>query len=269
MASAALSKRLGEALRPARSGAVRRLACAVLLACAGGCARDELLHGLDERQANEVVVALDEGGLRAEKRRDEGSEGAWRVEVAADRASAARRLLAERELPHPRPPGFGEVFGKGSVVPTATEERALFLHALSGELCRSVEAIDGVAEARVHLAIPAADPMHTGPPMVPRAAVLVKARPGARARLEGTVPGIQALVAGAVIGLEHSAVAVVLSEVTPGRAEGPGRARPYRTALLAFSIALALSSVAVPGVALLWRRPAIRSALLRLRRPRA
>ena len=128
-----------------------------------GCGRDALVHGIDEGQANQILVALDEAGIHAEKQRDEGGEGTWRVEVDGADAGRAHRLLAERELPRSRPPGFGEVFGKGSMVPTPTEERALYLHALSGELARSVEAIDGVIEARVHLALPVQDPLRAEP----------------------------------------------------------------------------------------------------------
>src|SRR5574337_1419390 len=104
----------------------------VLLLLSVGCGREEILHGLEEGQANQILVALDEGGVRAGKRRDDGTEGAWRIEVDPGDAARAQRLLADRELPRPRPPGFGEVFGKGSVVPTPSEERALYLHALSG-----------------------------------------------------------------------------------------------------------------------------------------
>src|SRR5207237_1364271 len=102
----------------------RQLGCFVTL-LALGCGQAELVHDLDEAQANRVLVALDESAIRATKSRTDGSEGGWTVTVAAADASAARRALAERELPRERTPGFGEVFGKGSVVPSALEERAL------------------------------------------------------------------------------------------------------------------------------------------------
>jgi type III secretion protein J len=210
-----------------------------LLALAG-CGRDEVVHGLDEAQANEVVVALDERGVSSEKRREEGTEERWAVAVAASAAPEAQRILAERELPRPRPPGFGEVFGKGSMVPTPTEERALYLHAVAGELARSVEAVDGVVTARVHLALPPADLLRTGPAPAPRAAVLVKTRPGARSRVEPLAPGIQALVAGAIAGLEPSSVSVVVAE--GAAVVGLPRTRPWRPLLLAAAGATALSA---------------------------
>ncbi len=236
----------------------------VLLALAS-CAGDEILHGLDEHQANQVQLALDESGVHSEKRRDEGGEGAWRIEVPRADAPLARRVLAERELPRARPPGFSEVFGKGSVVPTPAEERALYMHALSGELGRSVEAIEGVVEARVHLALPPQDPA-TGQAPPPRAAVLVKVRPGARERLEPLGPGLQALVAGAVAGLEASRVSVVIAEsppaLRPASAGIPGRRRRF---LLSLAAAAALAGIALSALAVRHRLHLPRLPLRRCR----
>jgi type III secretion protein J len=223
-----------------------------------GCGTEEVVHGLDERQANEVVVALDEAGLRAGKRREDG-DGGWAVAVPAGAAGQAQRVLSERELPRQRPPGFGEVFGKGSMVPTAVEERALYLHALAGELARSVEAIDGVVEARVHLALPPADPLRAAPAPPPRAAVLVKCRRAGRAALDPLAPGIQALVAGAVEGLDPAAVSVVMAEAqpsTPPPPRAPGV--PLRTVVLgslaaaAAALALVLALAGAGGSARAW-----------------
>jgi len=215
------------------------------------CASDEILHGLDEQQANEVLLTLDESGVHAEKRRDDASEGAWRVEVPRVDAPHARQVLAERELPRARPPGFAEVFGKGSVVPTPSEERALYLHALSGELGRSVEAIDGVVEARVHLALPAPDPLAAGPAPPPSAAVLIKVRPGARERVEPLGPGLQALVAAAVPGLEAARVSVVIAEASPALQPSPrGVSTRRRPVLLSLAGAAALAGTALSALAL-------------------
>jgi type III secretion protein J len=237
---------------PARRRCPRGAAAALLAGLAlSACGREEILHGLEESQANQVLVALDEGGVRAAKQREEGVEGAWRVEVSRSESARAQQILAERELPRQRPPGFGEVFGKGSVVPTPIEERALYLHALSGELARSLEAIEGVLAARVHLALPPADSLRLEPAPPPRAAVLVKARPGARARIEPLAPGIQSLVAGAVAGLDPAAVSVVVAEgaaPAPHR-QGDGSTGGRRNLLLALAGAAALLGIALPSLA--------------------
>jgi type III secretion protein J len=241
---------------------VRRIAVAALIALAG-CGRDEVVHGLDEGQANAVVVALDEAGIAAEKRRDDaGSEERWAVAVPAGVAAHARRVLSERGLPRPRAPGFAEVFGEGSMVPTPTEERALYLHALAGELSRTVEAIDGVVAARVHLALPPHDPLRPGPAAPPRAAVLVKASPGARGRIEPLTPGVRALVAGAVEGLDPATVSVVVTEaaaVAVARAPAPSRRRAILAGLA--GVALVGAGIAASG--------SLRARLAGLRRERA
>jgi type III secretion protein J len=239
---------------------VRRLAAALLLALAGGCAGEEILHGLDEAQANQVLVALSDGAIRGRKAKEDGSEGGWAVAVPSGEAGRARRILAERELPRARPPGFAEVFGKGSMVPTPAEERALFHHALAGELSRSLEAIDGVVEARVHLALPTPDPLRPDTHRAPRAAVLVKCRPEARGRVESLAGGVRSLVAGAAEGLDPASVSVVIAEA--GAAPPPPEERPRRPPQLLLGVAAGAGALALllAGIALAIRMRSARSA---------
>ncbi|MFY3742819.1 secretion protein [Anaeromyxobacter sp. Red801] len=228
------------------------LALPLALALAG-CSGEALLHGLDEPQANDVLVALDEGGIAAEKAREDGADGGWEVRVAAADASRARRVLAERELPRQRPAGFDAVLAKGSMVPTATEEHAMYLHALSGELARSIEAIDGVVGARVHLGLPQADPFRPGERPAPRAAVLVRCRAAACAAVRALEPGLRALVAGAADGLDAAAVSVVFAEAPQASAPPPAPRRGRSPVLLALAAAAGAAAIAVGGGAG-WRR---------------
>ena len=216
-----------------------------LVLSAAACGREELLHELDERQASEVVVALDDGGIAAHKVRP-GGEGGYSVEVAASDAPRALRILAERDLPRPRPAGLGEVFGKGGLVPTPTEERALYQHALAGELARSLESVEGVVGARVHLALAEADPLRPAERPLPRASVLVRCRPSACATVRTLEPGIRALVAGAADRLEGAAVSVVVTEAR----EAPRPVAPARPrAGLALGLAAAAGAGAVAALA--------------------
>jgi type III secretion protein J len=220
---------------------------ALLLA---GCGGEELLHGLAEPQANEAIVALGDAGIAASKSREDGADAGWTVAVGARDAGRAHRVLAERSLPRARPAGFAEVFSKGSMVPTPTEEHALYLHALAGELARSVEAIDGVVEARVHLGLPQPDPLRPGDRAAPRAAVLVKCRPASCAAVRGLELGIRALVAGAADGLQADGVAVVVAEGAEIVPAAGAPARPRSVLLIALAAAAALGAAAVGAVAL-------------------
>jgi type III secretion protein J len=230
---------------------VPRTAAALLL-LAASCADEEILHGLDESQANQVLLALADADLHARKAREEGAEPSFAVALPAAEASLARRVLSARDLPRTRAPGFSDLFGKPALVPTPVEERARYLHALQGELSRTLETLDGVVAARVHLALPAPDPLRPEARPPPRASVLLKCRPEARARLEALGTGIRSLVAGAADGLEPVAVSVVLAEAGPAPASPP-RARGPARPLLA---AAAASSLLAAGLlaAAAWRR---------------
>jgi type III secretion protein J len=233
-----------------------RIGCiAVVVLALAGCAGEEVLHGLDERQANEVLVALDQGGVAASKAREDGAEERWRVEVPRGEGARAHRVLAERELPRARAPGFGEVFGKGSMVPTPTEEHALLLHALGGELSRSMEAVEGVVAARVHVGLRPPDPLRPGDRGAPRASVLLKCRAAACAAIRALEPGLRAMVAGAVDGLDPASVALVVTEAAEARPAPPAPER--HAGLLA-----GLAAVAALGAAAL-TAPAVRARLRR------
>jgi type III secretion protein J len=221
------------------------LRCVVPLLLAA-CGREELVHELDERQASEVVVALDEGGIRARKVRPDAAEGSYSVEVAGADVPRALRILAERDLPRPRPPGLGEVFGKGGLVPTPTEERALFQHAVAGELARSLESVEGVVGARVHLGLAEEDPLRPAERPLPRASVLVRCRPSACEAVRALEPGVRALVAGAADRLEESAVSVIITEAREAPRPLPPPA-PRSGFALALAAAAGIGSLAALG----------------------
>ena len=212
-----------------------------------GCGDEAILRRLDERQANQVLVALGDSGVAARKEPDGREEGSFAVTVRGSQANEALGLLASRDLPRPRAPGFSELFGSPGLVPTPLEEQARFLHAVSGELSRTLEGLDGVLAARVHLALPAPDPLRPEARRSPRASVLLRCRPGARARLEAQAEGLRRMVAGAADGLEPMSVALLVSEAetAPPTGARDGHRRRAALALAALLLATLLGAVAV------------------------
>jgi type III secretion protein J len=201
-----------------------------LLPVLAACGDEVLLHRLDEPQANQVLVALGEAGLQARKEREGSDDGTFTVSVRPAEAGVARSLLSARDLPRTRSPGFSELFGSPGLVPTPLEEQARYLHALSGELARTLESLDGVVGARVHLALPVPDPLRPDARRTPRASILVKCRADARGRLEEQVDGLRRMVAGAADGLDPASVAVVVAETAPSppaRVHAPGNSRTW------------------------------------------
>src|SRR3954452_10563866 len=121
-----------------------------------GCSAP-VVAGLDEGDASLAVVALEQSGVSSEKERDPDKEGAFRVLVARDDASAALAVLAEEGLPPRQAPGVLDALGKGSMVPSRLSEQARLVTGTSDELERTLRGLDGVLSARVHLGVPARD----------------------------------------------------------------------------------------------------------------
>lgn len=222
------------------------LGCIVVMLALCGC-KTQIQHGLDERQANELQTALVEHGIDARKVLEEGKKPTWAIEVDDERATESVRVLADLGLPRPKSEGFDEVFGKGSLVPTATEERVRYQEALSGELEKTLQAFDGVASARVHLVVsPQTRPGQA--PIASKASALVRAQPGQGERLRAKRAELQSLIAGSVDGLSPDAVTVVVDEVTVRTPASPARPRPIPWALVAAAVGVLVTLI---GLALL------------------
>jgi type III secretion protein J len=225
---------------------MRASLAAVSLAVLGCGSRVQ--HGLDERQANEIQTVLVERGFVARKVVEEGRPPTWAVEVAAADASEAVRVLAALGLPRPRPAGVKELVRPG-LVPDPLEQHVLLLEAQSGELARTLEGVDGVLSARVHLV--RATVGRGGVTASPaKAAIYLRVQSAAPGHLSAMREELRALVAGAVEGLEPAAVTLVLSEVASPvfirAAEVPSG--PWSVPLLA----LGVGSVAVVSVSGSW-----------------
>src|SRR5690242_7995165 len=133
------------------------LAIAAAVAVTAGACSTNILHGVDERSANEATAALERAGIGAEKLPDEGAAAAagggatYTIRVAHADGTRAVDLLRALGLPHDRRRGFAETYGQPSLIPTPSEERARYVDALTGEIERTLESADGVVSARVHL----------------------------------------------------------------------------------------------------------------------
>jgi type III secretion protein J len=184
---------------------------------AAGCGV-ELEHGLDERQANQVASALEQAGIAADKLGEDGPGGRYKIVVGRGEAARAFAVLESHDLPRAGTRGLAETFAGGSLVPSAVEERARLGAALSAELERTLEALTGVTTARVHLALPAEDPLvGEAPRPRPTASVLLKTS----APLGVGEADIRKLVAGAVHTLSPDDVSVVIAPGAPAAAPPP------------------------------------------------
>lgn len=235
---------------------VRRIAALVLLVALAGC-KVGLYSNLTEQEANEMVAALTAAQLSADKVRLENDQ--WQVLVDKGELATALELLRNQGLPHDRYASMGEVFRKQGLVSTPSEERMRYIYAMSQELSQTLRKVDGVISARVHVVIPANDPL-SDKIRPSSAAVFIKHRADVDLRM--LTPAVKDLVAHSIEGLSHEQVSLSLFEARPQpTSAGPAGAAaprpglvfgvlPTQTAwvLLLLLLAAAACLVALPGL---------------------
>ena len=216
---------------------LRWLAALVLLLALAGC-KVALYSNLKEQEANEIVAALSAEGIGAAKTKLEGSN--WQVEVEEDRLSQALDVLRVQGLPAERYASMGEVFQKQGLVSTPSEERMRYIYAMSQELSQTLRNVDGVVSARVHVVIPANDPL-SEKIRPSSAAVFIKHRPDVDLRL--LAPAVKDMVAHSIEGLTHDQVSLSLFEArrtTSAAAAGHAAGAPMVLGILSTQTAMVL-----------------------------
>jgi flagellar M-ring protein FliF len=133
-------------------------------------------------------------------------DGSGSITVAEDDYHKARMLLASQDLPKAQPGGYAILDNLPMGVSRAVEGERL-RQARETELARSIQEIDSVAEARVHLATPEASAF-VRDRAAPSASVIVKLQPG-RALSESQIRAIVNLVASSVPGMQPDTVTIV------------------------------------------------------------
>ncbi|CAM3565433.1 flagellar M-ring protein FliF [Corallococcus sp. ZKHCc1 1396] len=221
----------------------------LLLLGASAC-RERIQHGLDERQANELQTVLVERGLDARKVPEPGKKPTWAIEVTDAQSSDAVRILAELGLPRLAVESGCDVFGGSGLVRSPLEEQVCRVRAMERELEKTLQTVDGVLMARVHLVVP--PPPRPGQAPTPsKASAMLRSAPGSASRVRKSADTLRELIAGGVEGLSPESVSLLVDEVTT-RVEAPsprGGPVPLRLRVL-----LALLGALVTGLsgALVW-----------------
>ena len=187
-----------------------------------GCG-EPLVHGLEERAANEMVVALSLEGFYAQKVRDPQDGELWAVRVPREDRVEAWMLLQREGLPRPATYRFEEVYPTGGLIPTSQEERVMLQVATARDLQGSLLKVQGVVDAHVHLVLPEVPRVrlsHEEAPR-PRASVLLTWNVE-RAEPPISVEEVRRLVSGSVDGLVAEDVEVVLSSFQSPYSESRG-----------------------------------------------
>ncbi len=210
----------GYAVGQSGRGAVFAVLLGAVLAASGCDAPKEIVHGLDEFEANEILVVLEAKGISGDKNREEGRVVAYTVVVPESEARDGMRMLVANKLPRRRPSGFGEVYGAGSggLIPTKSEEKAKYLMAVQGEIERKLQRLPGIASAHVSVVQPDKDivrDLDTPPPPPTASVAIVFNAYDDRGTSLISQDDVQKLVAASVEDLKPQNVAVVMKKNEP------------------------------------------------------
>ncbi len=160
-----------------------------------------LFSNLEDRDSGAIVAAL--GTMNVPYRYNETGTA---IMVPADRVYDARMQLAAQGLPRGGSVGF-ELMDNARFGASQFTEQINYQRGLEGELARSIEAMNGVQKARVHLAMPRQS-LFVRERQSPTASVLLNLYPG-RSLADAQVSSITWLVASSVPELTADNVSIV------------------------------------------------------------
>lgn len=163
-------------------------------------AYESLYVGLDQSDVNQISMALAEANMDFTVGSDGGS-----IQIAAGQTGKARLMLAERGLPNSSNAGYELFDNVGSLGLTSFMQEVTRVRALEGEIARTIQTIQGITAARVHIVMPDVGNFRRGE-QKPTASVMIRAAASSGRK---SASSIRHLVASAVPGLEADDVTVL------------------------------------------------------------
>lgn len=160
-----------------------------------------LYSDLTERDGGEIIAALTQSNVPYKF-----AEGTGTLMVPADRVHEVRLQLAAQGLPRGGGVGF-ELLDNARFGASQFAEQVNYQRALEGELARTIEEVQGVQSARVHLAIPRQS-LFVRDRQPPSASVFVQLYPG-RMLDQGQIAAIAHLVSSSVPQLTVANISIV------------------------------------------------------------
>jgi type III secretion protein J len=125
---------------------------------------------------------------------------------------AATEITRDYALPRAGHTNLGDLFSRQGLISNPGEDQVRYVYGLTQELSETLEKIDGVLVARVHVVQPERDPLMRQV-TAPSASVMIRYR--ADYNLDYMKERIRGLVAGGVEGLTPDHVYLTLVPVTP------------------------------------------------------
>ncbi len=160
-----------------------------------------LYSDLDVEEASIITEKLSEAGYKFKLANDGRT-----IMVQAKKIYEARMLLAREGLPANRGVGY-ELFDKNNLGVTDFVQKLNARRALEGELQRTVEGLEEVKSARIHIVVPQ-QTIFLEKQKEPTASVVIRPVPGKKLS-KGQVKGISHLISSSVEGLKANSISIV------------------------------------------------------------
>lgn len=188
----------------------------MLLLCA--CeSQKTIVNGLDEKEANEIIVFLSTRGLGASKiKSTEVAAGGskvtlWDIQVQQDQATEAMALLNQNGLPRRRGQNLLGLFANVGLVPSEMQDKIRYQAGLAEQIASTIRKIDGVLDADVQLSFPEEDPLNPNAEKKQKisASVYIKHSGVLDDPNSHLVTKVKRLVAASITGLDFDNVTVI------------------------------------------------------------
>ncbi len=189
-----------------------------------------IVNGLDEREANEILVFLASKGINSNKvQSTSGGPGGggnkvvlWDVSVSEKDATEAMALLNQAGLPRKRSQNLLSIFSNVGLVPSERQDKIRYEAGLAEQIASVIRKIDGVLDAEVQISFPEEDPLNPGKTKGKiTASVYVKHNGILDDPNSHLVTKIKRLVAASITGLDYNDVTVISDRARGSELTGP------------------------------------------------
>jgi len=220
------SIKLNHTLRLIWSALLLCIVVPLLTACQS---QKTIVNGLDEREANEILVYLASQGIGATKvpgKEAGGGGGAkvqmWDITVNTEQATTAMALLNQAGLPRKKSQSLLGIFSGTGLVPSEMEQKIRYQAGLGEQIASIIRKIDGILDAEVQISFPEEDPLTGKTKGKITASVYVKHNGVLDDPNSHLVTKLKRLVAAAITGLDYDNVTVISDRARAGESPSFG-----------------------------------------------
>ncbi|MCH1429638.1 MAG: hypothetical protein L7U87_02645 [Chlamydiales bacterium] len=172
-----------------------------------------IINGVDEREANEILVTLYTANIPAEKLEATGKEIAWNISVPKSKKIAALAILTRRGFPRSKRDSILQIINRSSgLVPSDTTEELKFREGKARQIENTILKMDGIIDASVEISYPKDDPLNPGKKKADLTASVYVKLEGPLDPNNQLVSRIKRLVSSSINGLEFENVTVITDQ---------------------------------------------------------